>query len=87
MKTLRRVRGVAQLIDTLILTLPAMANVAALLFLAIFIFAALGNTTPPFPSKCSAYLYSSIKRFKNKSSLRTDAPLLNPNFNPAIHQG
>lgn len=83
MKTLRRVRGVAQLIDTLILTLPAMANVAALLFLAIFIFAALGNTTPPFPSKCSAYLYSS----KKQSSLRTDAPLLNPNYNPAIHQG
>ena len=31
--------------DTLILTLPAMANVAALLFLAIFIFAALGKIT------------------------------------------
>ena len=39
---MKRIQGIAGLIDTLMLTLPSMANVASLVFLAIFIFTALG---------------------------------------------
>jgi hypothetical protein len=45
LKSLRmmgRIKGIARLVDTLILAIPAMANVASLCFLVIFIFAVMG---------------------------------------------
>jgi len=45
LKSLRmagRIKGIARLVDTLVLAIPAMANVASLCFLVIFIFAVMG---------------------------------------------
>ena len=38
----RRIKGVARLVDTLVIAIPAMANVASLCFLIIIIFAVMG---------------------------------------------
>merc|ERR1719421_1901091 len=55
LRLMKRIQGIAGLIDTLMLTLPSMGNVASLVFLAIFIFTALGmsffgeiSTTEPW---------------------------------------
>ena len=37
-----RIKGIARLVDTLVIAVPAMANVASLCFLVIFIFAVMG---------------------------------------------
>merc|ERR1719261_126640 len=43
LRLMKRIQGIAGLIDTLMLTLPALGNVVSLLFLAMFIFTALGR--------------------------------------------
>jgi hypothetical protein len=42
LRMMSRIKGIAKLVDTLVLAIPAMANVASLCFLVIFIFAVMG---------------------------------------------